>query len=227
MGLTAHINLGRIVCKAIFIKKPDLPTLFYQNKMNSKAFLALFFNAAILAGVNGLGSFTTVAYNGALSIPLLAATSGTFGTAIAVLGLLKLGAAALILAGSAAEAPADEGYGYRSRRHQRSAESATSPDGLFALARSMDMYECGKSLVCELEAKKEGELLEDETLILSLFSDRKGKNKFVNPGSAKAEYDLAAELGLATKDQVICRQRYASCPYTAEEMMKALRQAHL
>ena len=137
--------------------------------MNSKAFLALFFNAAILAGVNGLGSFTTVAYNGALSIPLLAATSGTFGTAIAVLGLLKLGAAALILAGSAAEAPADEGYGYRSRRHQRSAESATSPDGLFALVRSMDMYECGKSLVCELEAKKEGELLEDETLILTLF----------------------------------------------------------
>jgi len=223
---TVHINLGRIVSKAIFIKKPDIPTLFYQNKMNSKAFLALFFNAAILAGVNGLGSFTTVAYNGALSIPLLAATSGTFGTAIAVLGLLKLGAAALILAGSAAEEPAAEGYGYK-RRHQRSATMASSPDGLFALIRSMDMYECGKSLVCELEAKKEGELLEDETLIMSLFSDRKGKNKFVNPGSAKAEYDLAAELGLATKDQVICRQRYASCPYTAEEMMKALRQAHL
>merc|ERR1712088_1193343 len=212
-ALTVHINLRRIVCKAIFIKKPDIPTLFYQNKMNSKAFLALFFNAAILAGVNGLGSFTTVAYNGALSIPLLAATSGTFGTAIAVLGLLKLGAAALILAGSAAE-----GYGYK-RRHQRSATMASSPDGLFALIRSMDMYECGKSLVCELEAKKEGELLEDETLIMSLFSDRKGKNKFVNPGSAKAEYDLAAELGLATKDQVICRQRYASCPYTAEDMM--------
>merc|ERR1739844_105409 len=199
-ALTVHINLGRIVCKAIFIKKPDIPTLFYQNKMNSKAFLALFFNAAILAGVNGLGSFTTVAYNGALSIPLLAAT--------------------------AAEEPAAEGYGYK-RRHQRSATMASSPDGLFALIRSMDMYECGKSLGCELEAKKEGELLEDETLIMSLFSDRKGKNKFVNPSSAKAEYDLAAELGLATKDQVICRQRYASCPYTAEEMMKALRQAHL
>ena len=57
-------------------------------------------------------------------------------------------------------------------------------------------------------------------------SDRKAK-KAVNPGSAKAEYDLAAELGLATKDQVICRQRYASCPYTAEEMMSALRQSHL
>ncbi len=52
-------------------------------------------------------------------------------------------------------------------------------------------------------------------------------HKNVNPGSAKAEYDLAAELGLATKSQVICRQRYASCPYTADEMMKALRSSQL
>merc|ERR1711863_178014 len=143
MGLTVHINLGRTVSKAIFIKKPDIPTLFYQNKMNSKAFLALFFNAAILAGVNGLGSFTTVAYNGALSIPLLAATSGTFGTAIAVLGVLKLGAAALLLASTLNEEE-EAGYGYKRRRHQRAAEGiSSSPDALFALVRSMDMYECG------------------------------------------------------------------------------------
>ena len=48
--------------------------------MNSKAFLALFFNAISWAAVHGIGSFTTVAYQGALTIPLLAATSGTFGT---------------------------------------------------------------------------------------------------------------------------------------------------
>jgi len=34
-------------------------------------------------------------------------------------------------------------------------------------------------------------------------------------------------LGLASKNQVICRQRYAGCPYTGEEMMKALRSTHL
>jgi len=193
--------------------------------MNSKAFLALFFSCASMVAVNGFGSFTTVAYQGALSIPLLSASAGTFGTAIAVLGVLKLGAAALLLA-QQGEVEEYSPYG-KKRRYTREAESAlkTSPDALFALVRSMDMYECGKSLVCELEAKQE-ELLEDELLIMSLFSDRKTK-KVVNPGSAKAEYDLAAELGLATKDQVICRQRYASCPYTAEEMMGALRQAHL
>ena len=65
-------------------------------------------------------------------------------------------------------------------------------------------------------------------MFLKYSSDRKGgKNKYVNPGSAKAEYDLAAELGLASRNQVICRQRYASCPYTAEEMMNALRNSHL
>ena len=61
---------------------------------------------------------------------------------------------------------------------------------------------------------------------LSLHSDRKFK-KQVNPASAKAEYDLAAELGLASRNQVICRQRYASCPYTSDEMMGALRNSHL
>ena len=131
--------------------------------------MVFFFAIALFGMVQSFGTLTTVAFDGALTIPLLAASAGTgLGTAIAVLGVLKLGAAALILAGSAAEEPAAEGYGYK-RRHQRSATMASSPDGLFALIRSMDMYECGKSLVCELEAKKEGELLEDETLIMSLF----------------------------------------------------------
>ena len=83
--------------------------------MNSKAFLALFFNACLMVGVNGFGSLTTVAYNGALTVPLLSATAGTFGTAIAVLGVLKLGAAALLLASSLGEEE-DEGYGYQKRR---------------------------------------------------------------------------------------------------------------
>ena len=58
------------------------------------------------------------------------------------------------------------------------------------------------------------------------FSDRKSKHS-VNPGSAKAEYELAAELGLATKDEVACRKRYSTCPYTSNEMMGALRNSQL
>jgi len=195
--------------------------------MKSKAFLVLFFAACLMVSVNGIGTVTTVAYNGALTIPLLAATGGTFGTAIAVLGALKLGAAALLLATSL-RGEEESGYGYQKRRYTRSAVNAVSgdKDALFALIRSMDTLECGKSLICELEAKSEADLEDDEILILSLFSDRKTK-KQVNPASAKAEYDLAAELGLASGNQVICRQRYNSCPYTADEMMGALRQSNL
>ena len=59
-----------------------------------------------------------------------------------------------------------------------------------------------------------------------IFRDRKDL-KNVDVRSAKAEYDLAAELGLASKSQVVCRQRYSTCPFTADEMMKALRTANI
>jgi hypothetical protein len=51
--------------------------------------------------------------------------------------------------------------------------------------------------------------------------------KNVDARSAKAEYDLAAELGLVSRSQVVCRQRYSTCPFTSDEMMKALRTANL
>jgi hypothetical protein len=54
------------------------------------------------------------------------------------------------------------------------------------------------------------------------FSDR-NELRNVDVRSAKAEYNLAAELGLASRSQVVCRQRYSTCPFTADEMMKALR----
>jgi hypothetical protein len=198
--------------------------------MNSKAFMTLFFAVAFVGLVHGLGSLTTVVSGGAVTVPLVSAVTGlgTGGltTVLAVLGVLKLGAAAIlggvIAAGGAGEEAS--GYGYRQKRSAEELEE--KKDGLFSLVRSLDQLECGKNLVCELEAKSADELESDEAIIVSLFSDRKYK-KQVNPASPKAEYDLAAELGLASRNQVICRQRYASCPYTAEEMMNALRNSHL
>ena len=65
------------------------------------------------------------------------------------------------------------------------------------------------------------------TNLASLFSSDRQQLKNVDVRSAKAEYDLAAELGLASKSQVVCRQRYSTCPFTADEMMKALRTANI
>lgn len=217
--------------------------------MNSRQFLVLFASVAILKIVDC--TFDAAVVSGlAVHIPLASATAGTLGFPLAVLGVLKLAAAAELaqyyaLSQGAAEPEGYEkastypvNYRFASRaspiqqyrrhyaqvhRHKRSAENS---EAVFALVSSMDMYSCGKALVCGLEAKDPQTLSQDEQLIMALFADRKNKH-YVNPGSAKAEYDLAAELGLVTKDQVACRKRYSTCPYTADEMMTALRQSQL
>lgn len=197
--------------------------------MNSKAFMTLFFTVALVGLVHGIGSLTTVVSGGAVTVPLISSLTGLgpggLVTALAVLGVLKLGAAAILGGVIAAGGEASSGY---EKRYKRSTaeEMEEKKDGLFSLIRAMDQLECGKNLICELEAKSSDDLEQDEALILTLFSDRKYK-KQVNPASPKAEYDLAAELGLASRSQVICRQRYASCPYTAEEMITALRNSHI
>lgn len=192
-----------------------------------------------------------------LTLPLVAGTAGTFTTVIAAIGAIKLGAAAILLklavargyqnsaldAGGPASgyaapeasygapepsygAPAS-GYGApKNARGRRDVAYDTTPEGLFSLVSSMDMYSCGKSLICELEAKNKDLLDDDEKLILTLFGDR-NELKNVDVRSAKAEYNLAAELGLASRSQVVCRQRYSTCPFTADEMMKALRTANI
>jgi hypothetical protein len=198
--------------------------------MNSKAFMTLFFTVALVGLVHGIGSLTTVVSGGAVTVPLLSSLTGLgpggLATALAVLGVLKLGAAAILGGVIAAGGAGEAASGYE-KRYKRSAEEMEErKDGLFSLIRAMDQLECGKNLICELEAKSSDDMEQDEALILTLFSDRKYK-KQVNPASPKAEYDLAAELGLASRSQVICRQRYASCPYTAEEMMTALRNSHI
>jgi len=199
-----------------------------NSKMNSKQFLVLFFSTCVLSFATGLGSLAAITYNSALYLPLISAGSGGLGTVLAALGALKLGAVALLLASNfKGEEEAEEtGYetGYRTR-HRRAASAALGPDpdSLFQLVNSMDLYSCGKQLVCELEAKPDSERTAEEMLMISLF----GKGKSVNPASAKAEYDLAAELGMASKSQIVCRKRYSTCPYTAEEMMEALSSSRL
>lgn len=217
--------------------------------MNSRQFLVLFASVAVLKIVDcTFGESGALVVSGlGVHLPLASATAGTLGFPLAVLGVLKLAAAvelATLYQASqlAAELPAEEAsaygrayrrpspiqrYRYKFLSQKRQKRSAESSEAVFALVSSMDMYSCGKALVCGLEAKEPETLSQDEALIMALFADRKNNKHYVNPGSAKAEYELAAELGLATKDQVACRKRYSTCPYTADEMMTALRQSQL
>jgi len=210
--------------------------------MNSKQFLVLFSSVAIL-NIADCTLDPVVVQGLAVHLPLISATAGTLSLPLAVLGVLKLAAAlklsgitlATLKGGNPEPEPYGEPSGYgrqyaRSRPHRfaryRNKRSADESEAVFSLVSTMDMYSCGKALVCALEAKDIQSLSQDEQLIMALFADRKGKH-YVNPGSAKAEYDLAAELGLATKDEVACRKRYNVCPYTADEMMGALRSSQL
>ncbi|TRY78489.1 hypothetical protein TCAL_06172 [Tigriopus californicus] len=203
--------------------------------MNSKQFAIFFFCSLLFVGANALfGAVTTPA----LAIPLLSGAVGTFATPIAVLGALKLAAAALIAGGFIAingfgDDHDDEyyhessGYGHHRRRRQAvpAGIKPPNPDAVFALISSMDTHGCGKRLICELEARNSNTLQADEKLILSLFGDKQKKG--LNIASAKAEYYIAAELGFTTKSQEMCGARYATCPYNGSQMMAALRDSEI
>jgi hypothetical protein len=109
-------------------------------------------------------------------------TAASFSGPLAVLGLLKIGAAAFMALNyfRAQNEREQYGYGYgydqqqpHHYRHKRSAEDSmmeSNPESYFTLVNSMDSYGCGKQLICELEAKSQREDLEgDEKLMISLF----------------------------------------------------------
>lgn len=201
--------------------------------MNSKQFSIFFFCSLFFAGANAIfGAVTTPA----LAIPLLSGAVGTFATPIAVLGALKLAAAALIAGGFIAingfgddEEVYHESSGYGHHRRRRQAVPAgikpPNPDAVFALISSMDTHGCGKRLICELEARDSAFLQADEKLILSIFGDKQKKG--LNIASPKAEYVLAAELGYTSKSEEICGARYATCPFNGRQMMTALRESEI
>ena len=151
--------------------------------MNSKIFAVLFLHAAVCLTFSeaiffGTGAgITTVALNGATTIPLVSATAGTLATPLAVLGVLKLGAAALLaltlLGGQEEEEYAPSGYGKFRRRHRRDAAEAqaiaTNPDAVFGLAALVDTYGCGKQLICELEAASAVRELEEDEKLMTIF----------------------------------------------------------
>ena len=154
--------------------------------MNSKQFLVLFASVAIL-NIADCTLDPVVVSGLAVHLPLISASAGALSLPLAVLGVLKL-AAALKLSGvslaslkglglpepSYAE-PSGYGRQYsRSRPHRfaryRNKRSADESEAVFSLVSSMDMYSCGKALVCALEAKDIQSLTQDEQIIMALFA---------------------------------------------------------
>ena len=153
--------------------------------MNSKLTATL---AGVVAGASSVTAlFTPVVTGTAVSLPLLTGTAGSFTLPLAVLGVLKLAAAASLAGvgiGSAFLGPVKDlvpevpglpvssssAYGSSSSYYHRQRRSIDvgSDEAVFGLVSSLDMYSCGKALVCSLASKPA--LEEDEALIMSLFA---------------------------------------------------------
>jgi len=105
-------------------------------------------------------------------------------------------------------------------RQRRSApvEDLAAIDKYFEEITDLDVDDCGKLLVCQLETVATEERTLEENIIATLF----GESSTIDPASPKAEFDLAAYLGQATGSKVACARRYSRCPLDRKTISQAL-----
>ena len=136
--------------------------LDFNITMNSFAFATIFalfvaFASATFDATTGVFTLGAVALNGGNSLALISGQSVLFLTSAGIvaggLGLLALGLVkAAILAGPAlADAPCGRSSDCRSKR-SAPVEQLAAIDEYFATIADMDVDDCGKLLVCQLES---------------------------------------------------------------------------
>jgi hypothetical protein len=179
----------------------------------------------------GLSSGTVALTSGTLTAFLTPAGAVAVAIGIVGAGIVKKAIAANV-AGLATQdfrnfgQPAQSGYGragVRGRLSRRETAEETAAgldqiDSYFYTIANMDYDDCGKRLVCEVEALPAEQRSEEEALIAGLFGD----NNVIDPASAKAEYDLAAYLGASTRSKIACARRYHKCPMDRKTIRQAM-----
>jgi len=139
--------------------------------MNSFAFATIFalfvaYASATFDAATGVFSLGAVALNGGNSLALTLGSSTAFLTSAGIvaggLGLLALGLVkAALLAGE---------EGLRSKR-SAPVEQLAAIDNYFATIADMDVDDCGKLLVCQLESIPREERTPEEGIIAGLFGE--------------------------------------------------------
>merc|ERR1711936_544217 len=176
--------------------------------------------ACAVVSANAIFSTTTGTF---ILGPITELTGGglslTAGSATALLTNAGVLAGALALLGAAiiAGSVLDIGIEARSRR-SAPVEKLAAIDKYFEEITALDVDDCGKLLVCQLETVATEERTLEENIIANLF----GESSTIDPASAKAEYDLAAYLGQATGSKVACARRYSRCPLDRKTISQAL-----
>ena len=180
----------------------------------------------------GLSSGTVALTSGTLTAFLTPAGAVAVAIGIVGAGIVKKAIAANV-AGLATQdfrnfgqqaAPAS-GYGrsgvrgrVRRANPEETAAGLEEIDSYFYTVANIDYDDCGKRLVCEVEALPAAQRSEEEALIAGLFGD----NTVIDPASPKAEYDLAAYLGASTQSKIACARRYHKCPVDRKTIGQAL-----
>merc|ERR1712025_121314 len=169
---------------------------------------AIFYDPA-----SGVFTLSALSLNGGNALALTSGTTTAFLTSAGIVagGLGLLGLAVV----KSALLAADE-----AKRSRRSApvDLLEKIDEYFLAISAMDVDDCGKLLVCQLETVAPEERTPEEGMIATLF----GESATIDPASPKAEYDLAAYLGQATGSKVACARRYAQCPMDRKTISQAL-----
>merc|ERR1712087_215009 len=143
--------------------------------------------------------------------------SGAFWTGLA---LLKIGAIKGLVKGSLLSG-GRRGH-YRGRRDvddQLDHQILMRIDEYFSTIRDKDLDDCGKKFICDIKTRSVQELTDKEKVVSALFDP---SEEFIDPNSPKAEFDLAAYMGLVSKSKSVCTQRYSKCPVEAKLLANAL-----
>ena len=182
--------------------------------------------------VLGLSSGTVALTSGTLTAFLTPAGAVAVAIGIVGAGIVKKAIAANVAGlatqdfrnfGQQNQASGYGRSGVRGRVSRRATADETAAgldeiDSYFYTIANMDYDDCGKRLVCEVEALPAEQRNEEEALIAGLFGD----NSVIDPASAKAEYDLAAYLGASTRSKIACARRYHKCPMDRKTIGQAL-----
>merc|ERR1711894_588989 len=184
-----------------------LRKLNIMNGFSTSAVLACAFASASAFFYDpsaGVFTGTALSLNGGNALALSSGTAATAYLTFAGIGAAVVKMALLANAES---------------RHKRSTvEDLAEIDNYFENIAAMDVDDCGKLFVCQLEAVPAEERSVEEQLIANLF----GESSTIDPAQAKAEYDLAAYLGQATHSKVACARRYQRCPVDRKTIAQAL-----
>merc|ERR1711997_540298 len=176
--------------------------------------------ACAIASANAIFSTTTGTF---ILGPITELTGGglslTAGSATALLTNAGVLAGALALLGAAIIAGSVLDISIEARqRRSAPVDALAAVDKYFEQISDMDVDDCGKLLVCQLETVATEERTLEENIIATLF----GESSTIDPASPKAEFDLAAYLGQATGSKMACARRYNRCPLDRKTISQAL-----